>query len=49
MWRPEAKRGQKWIALVPKVRGKEGVMEDWDLVEEFLSWIRELSEEGRGV
>ena len=45
MWRPEAKRGQKWrtwkgldgkrwIVLVSNVGGKEGEMEEWDLIEE---------------
>ena len=45
LWRPEAERGQKWdtwedlddkrwIILVEKQGGKEGEMEEWDLVED---------------
>ena len=56
MWRPEAKKGQKWrtwedlddkrwIILVEKKGGKEGEMEEWDLVEEFFSRIRDPEEE----
>ena len=44
MWRPEARKGQKWrtwedlddkrwIVLVEKKGGKEGEMEGWDLVK----------------
>ena len=47
MWRPEAKRRQKWrtwedlddnrwIVFVQKEGAKEGEMEGWDLVEEDL-------------
>ena len=39
MWR--AIRGRTWIVLVPKVGGKEGGMEEWDLVEEFFNRIRD--------
>ena len=57
MWRPEAKKGQKWrtwediddqrwIILVEKKGGKEGEMEEWDLVEEFFSRIRDPEEDG---
>ena len=56
LWRPEAERGQKWstwedlddkrwIILVEKQGGKEGEMEEWDLVEEFFNRIREPEEE----
>ena len=56
LWRPEAERGQKWntwedlddkrwIVLVEKQGGKEGEMEEWDLVEEFFNRIREPEEE----
>jgi len=55
LWRPEADRGQKWgtwedlddkrwIVLVEKQGGKEGEMEEWDLVEEFFNRIREPEE-----
>ena len=48
----EARKGQKWrtwedlddIVLVEKKGGKEGEMEEWDLVEEFLSRIRDPEE-----
>ena len=32
--------------LVPSQGGKEGEMEEWDLVEEFFNRIREPEEEG---
>ena len=32
--------GKRWIILVPKVRAKEGEMEEWDLVEEFFHRIQ---------
>ena len=56
LWRPEAKRGQKWktwedldnnkwIVLVEKEGGKEGEMEEWDLVEEFFNRIQDPVED----
>ena len=36
----EDKGRQRWIVLVEKKGGKEGGMEEWDLVEEFFSRIR---------
>ena len=52
MWRPKATKGQRWqtwenlddknwIVLVEKKEGKEGEMEEWDLVEEFFSRIQD--------
>ena len=52
----EAKRGQKWrtwedldnnkwIVLVEKEGGKEGEMEEWDLVEEFFNRIQDPEED----
>ena len=32
---------KRWIVLVPKVGGKEGQMEEWDLVEEVLHRIQD--------
>ena len=29
--------GKRWIVLVEKQGGKEGEMEEWDLVEEFFN------------
>ena len=51
-----AERGQKWgtwedlddkrwIVLIEKEGGKEGEMEEWDLVEEFFNRIRKQDEE----
>ena len=34
-----------WIVLVEKHGGKEGEMEEWDLVEELFNRIREPEEE----
>ena len=31
--------------LVPKAGGKEGEMEEWDLVEELFNWIYDAREE----
>ena len=32
---------KRWIVLVPKVGGKEGQMEEWELVEEFFHRIQD--------
>ena len=56
LWRLEAKRGQrwktwkdldnnKWFVLVEKEGGKEGEMEEWDLVEEFFNRIQDPVED----
>ena len=37
---------KRWIVLVPKVGGKEGQMEEWDLVEEFFHRIQNPLDDG---
>ena len=36
---------KRWIVLVEKKGGKEGEMEEWDLVEEFFNRIQDPEEE----
>ena len=36
---------KRWIVLVEKKWGKEGEMEEWDLVKEFFNRIRRDLEE----
>ena len=56
MWRPEARRGQqwktledlddkRWIVLVERKGGKEGGMEEWDLVGEFFHRVQDPLDE----
>ena len=38
---------KRWIVLFQKEGSKEGEMEEWDLVEEFFSRIRDPYDEGK--